>query len=145
MQILVFEHIVFSSWARPGRGLAASSSTSSRVDSKWFKYQKKSRAMLYSTVACDGWRLYSIVACYIVCYRTTKLCIAALLSPLYEMLPWRAPCCVKRGIRSCVHIGGRLCVWVWPLHDIAIANIVLCMAKTTGVGWGVVYCALDVR
>jgi len=41
MQILVFEHIIFSIWARPGRGLAASSSTSNRVNSKWFKYQKK--------------------------------------------------------------------------------------------------------
>jgi len=29
--------------------------------------------MLYSTVASDGQRLYSIVACFIaVCYRTTK-------------------------------------------------------------------------
>jgi len=36
-----FEQIVFSIWARPGRGLAASSSTSNRVNSKWFKYQKK--------------------------------------------------------------------------------------------------------
>ena len=33
----------------------------------------------------------------------------------------------------------------WRLHDIAIANIVWCMATTSGVGWGVVYCALDVQ
>jgi len=54
--ILVFEHIVFSIWARPGRGLAASSSTSNRVNSKWFKYQisENRRAMLYSTVTSDG-------------------------------------------------------------------------------------------
>ena len=43
----IFEHLVFSIWARPGRGLglAASSSTSNRVvnfvNSTWFKYQKK--------------------------------------------------------------------------------------------------------
>jgi len=36
-----FEQIVISIWARPERGLAASSSTSNRVNSKWFKYQKK--------------------------------------------------------------------------------------------------------
>ena len=41
MQILVFEYIVFGIWARPGRWLAARSSTSTRVNSKWFKYQKK--------------------------------------------------------------------------------------------------------
>jgi len=38
-----FEHLVFSIWARPGRGLglAASSSTSNRVvNSTWFKYQQ---------------------------------------------------------------------------------------------------------
>ena len=38
---LLFEHMVFSISARPGRGLAASSSTSNRVNSKWFKSQKK--------------------------------------------------------------------------------------------------------
>jgi len=40
----IFEHIVFSIWARPGRGrgLAASSNTSIiGVNSKWFKYQNK--------------------------------------------------------------------------------------------------------
>jgi len=29
--------------------------------------------------------------------------------------------------------GGRV---VWPLHDIATANIVWCMEYTRGVGWG---------
>jgi len=74
MQILVFEHIVFSISARPGRGLAAaSSSTSNRVNSKWFKYQKKWSYAICSAVASDGgYILYSIVACYTVCYRTTK-------------------------------------------------------------------------
>jgi len=33
----------------------------------------------------------------------------------------------------------------WPLQDIVTANIVLCMANTRGVGWGVVYCALDAQ
>jgi len=41
MQMLVFEHIVFGISARPGRELAASTTTSNRVNSKWFKYQKK--------------------------------------------------------------------------------------------------------
>jgi len=40
MQIWVFEHMFFGIWARPGRGLAASSSTSNRVNLKLFKYQK---------------------------------------------------------------------------------------------------------
>jgi len=38
---IVFEHLVFSLGARPGRGLAASSSTSNRVNSTWFKYLRK--------------------------------------------------------------------------------------------------------
>jgi len=54
MQILVFEHIVFSISSRPGRGLAASSSTSNRVNSKWFKYKISEKMELYSTVASDG-------------------------------------------------------------------------------------------
>jgi len=33
----------------------------------------------------------------------------------------------------------------WPLHDIAIANIVCCMAYKSGVGGGVVCCAMDVQ
>jgi len=41
MKILVFEHLVFGILARPGRGLAASSSTSNWVNSKWFKCQEK--------------------------------------------------------------------------------------------------------
>ena len=37
-----FEQIVFNIiWARPGRGLAASSSTSNRVNSKWFNIRTK--------------------------------------------------------------------------------------------------------
>ena len=34
---------------------------------------------------------------------------------------------------------------IWPLHDIAIANVVWCMAYTTGVRWGVVYCPIAVQ
>jgi len=33
----------------------------------------------------------------------------------------------------------------WALHDIAIANIVWCVAYKRGVSWGVVYCALVVQ
>jgi len=33
----------------------------------------------------------------------------------------------------------------WPLHDIAITNMVLCMAYKWGVGGGVVYFAIDVQ
>ena len=33
----------------------------------------------------------------------------------------------------------------WPSHDIAITNIVWCMAYKRGVGGGVVYCAIDVQ
>jgi len=65
MKILIFEHIVFSIWARPGRGLAASSSTSNRLNSKWFKYQKKIElCYVSSTVASDG----SYIAYHIVAY-----------------------------------------------------------------------------
>jgi len=41
-------------WARPGRGLAASSSTSNRVNSKLFKYQKKVE-LCYIVDSC--WRV----------------------------------------------------------------------------------------
>ena len=30
----------------------------------------------------------------------------------------------------------------WPLHDIAVANIVWCMAYTREVGGGIVYCPI---
>ena len=78
MHILVFEHIVFSTWARPGHGLAARSSTSNRVNSKLFKYQKTAVELCYIVYCTIWWRRYSIVAwaCYIVCYRTTKLLLA---------------------------------------------------------------------
>jgi len=33
----------------------------------------------------------------------------------------------------------------WPLHDIAIANIVWCMTFKGGVGGGGVYCAMVVQ
>jgi len=33
----------------------------------------------------------------------------------------------------------------WPLHDIAITNVVWRMAYKRGVGGGVVYCAIDVQ
>ena len=33
----------------------------------------------------------------------------------------------------------------WPLQDIAIANIVWCMAYKRGVGGGGVYCAMGVQ
>ena len=57
MQILGFEDIFINIWAWTGRGLAASSSTSNRVNPKLFKHQKQVEllaAMLYSTVASDG-------------------------------------------------------------------------------------------
>jgi len=68
MQILVFEHIMFSILARPGRGLAASSTTSNRVNSKLFKYYRKKVEVelcyiVYSTVPSDGGLLYSIYHC----------------------------------------------------------------------------------
>jgi len=34
---------------------------------------------------------------------------------------------------------------LWPLYDIAITNIVLCMAYKRGVGGGGVYCAMVVQ
>jgi len=49
MQILVFEHIIFSIWARPGRGLAVSSSTINRVTQlEVVQISEKSRAMGYA-------------------------------------------------------------------------------------------------
>jgi len=33
----------------------------------------------------------------------------------------------------------------WFLHDIAIANVVWCMAYIRRIGWGVVYCPIDVQ
>jgi len=34
---------------------------------------------------------------------------------------------------------------IWPLHDIAIANIVWCMAQKKRGRWGGVYCAMGVQ
>jgi len=55
-KIGMLEHLVFSIWARPGRGLAASSSSSSsnRVKLEIVQISEERRAMLYSTVASDG-------------------------------------------------------------------------------------------
>jgi len=78
MQILVFD-LVFSIFG-PGRGVGAWAASSQQPaaapvigSTRNGSNIRKSRAMLYSTVASDGgYILYSIVACYIVCYRTTK-------------------------------------------------------------------------
>jgi len=61
MQILVFDHIVFSifgpGWGAWARGLAASSSTAAPVIGSQLEIvqmSEKNRAMLYSTAASDG-------------------------------------------------------------------------------------------
>jgi len=48
-------------------------------------------------------------------------------------------------MRVCCPVCCRVCMGGWPLHDIAIANFVWCMAYEGGVGLGGVYCSVVVQ